>query len=228
MYGRPMMWWTYQQAKKVKEFDEVYLVTPDDDVIAVCEKLGMKWLKASGKGKNGTNDIAEVAMKTPADLYVDVQGDEPIMEPEIIRAIIPPFEKDPTLKVANLMTPIIDPVEVVNNSIPKVITNNDNRCLFMTRSPCPNPKASIDYTFFKQTCIYGFRIEALKFFLDTPKGKMELIEDIELLRFVENGWPLQMVEVNAKSIAVDTKNDYEKVLRIMKEKIDRGEIKKPE
>lgn len=141
------------------------------------------------------------------------------MEPEVIRCAIPPLLDNPDLLVSNLMTKIYDPVDVVNNTVPKVITNREGKGVYLTRSAAPSPKGSITYSFYKQVCVYGFRPEALKFYTEyyaaNGKAKNEEIEDIEILRFIENGIDVQYVEVKSETVAVDTPKDLEKVIRIM-------------
>ncbi len=170
--------------------------------------------------KTGTDRICEVAEKIPADLYVNIQGDEPLIEPETIQKAIQPFYKDKNLQVSNLMTKIKDPVDVVNFTVPKVITNKDNIGIYLTRSTAPYPKGSIAYDYYKQVCVYGFKPEALKFYGSVERGKIESIEDIEILRFIENGYKVQYIEVDSETVAVDTENDLEKVRKIIKQKLN--------
>jgi 3-deoxy-manno-octulosonate cytidylyltransferase (CMP-KDO synthetase) len=103
----------------------------------------------------------------------------------------------------------------VNFTIPKVITNKDGIGIYLTRSAAPYPKGSIDYSYYKQVCVYGFTPEALEFYCNNPRGKVESIEDIEILRFIESGYKVQFIEVDSDTVAVDTPNDLEKVRKIM-------------
>ena len=217
--GKPMIWWVYNQAKKVEDFFEVYVATDDIRIENYCEENEIKVIMTSFNHATGTDRICEVADKIKADLYVNIQGDEPLIEPEIIKKAIFPFYKDKDLKVSNLMTIIKNPIEVINSTIPKVITNNENVGIFLTRSPSPYPKGSIEYNYYKQVCVYGFKPEALKFFKEHSRGKIEKIEDIEILRFIENGYKVQYIEVDSDNIAVDTKKDLEKVIKIMNNKL---------
>lgn len=221
--GKPMIWWVYQQCKKVDDFDEVYIATDDKRIMDAAEKYGMKAIMTSDKHKTGTDRIGEVAEKIPADLYVNIQGDEPMIEPETIRKAITPFYDNPSLEITNLMTKIHDPVDVVNFTVPKVIVNKDNVGVYLTRSTAPYPKGSIDYSYYKQVCVYGFKPDTLKFYCDYGKkygkARVEAIEDIEILRFIENGYKVQYVEVDSCTVAVDTQNDLEKVRRIVAEKL---------
>jgi 3-deoxy-manno-octulosonate cytidylyltransferase (CMP-KDO synthetase) len=215
--GKPMIWWVYQQAIKVKEFEAVYVATEDERIKNTCEELGVNVIMTSDEHKTGTDRIGEVARKIKADLYVNIQGDEPMIEPETILEAIKPFYYNKKLQVSNLMTIIKDPVDVVNFTVPKVITNKDGIGIYLTRSAAPYPKGSIDYSYYKQVCVYGFTPEALEFYCNSPRGKVESIEDIEILRFIESGYKVQFIEVDSDTVAVDTPNDLEKVRKIMKE-----------
>ena len=126
------------------------------------------------------------------------------------------------------MTKIKDPVDAVNFTVPKVITNKDGIGIYLTRATAPYPKGNIDYSYYKQVCVYGFKPDALQFYCDYGmkygKAKVEAVEDIEILRFIENGYKVQYIEVNSETVAVDTPNDLEKVRAIVASKIEAGEI----
>lgn len=226
--GKPMVWWVYQQCKKVEDFDAVYVATDDDKIFNTCKNLGVDVIMTSENHKTGTDRIGEVAKNTSADLIVNIQGDEPLLEPATIKAAIEPFYTNPDLEISNLMTKIKDPVEVVNFTVPKVITNKDGIGIYLTRATAPYPKGNIDYAYYKQVCVYGFRPNALRFFCDYGmkygKAKIEEVEDIEILRFIENGYKVQYIEVESGTIAVDTPNDLQKVRSIIAAKIEAGEI----
>lgn len=221
--GKPMIWWVYQQCKKVEEIDEVYVATDSSEIEKACIDLGLPVVMTSQKHPTGTDRVGEVAEKIPADLIVNIQGDEPLLEPDTIRAAILPFTRDPNLQISNLMTKITDPVEVVNCTVPKVITNEQGYGIFLTRSPVPYPKGSLVFSYYKQVCVYGFRPAALKFFCEygkkLGKAKVEAIEDIEILRFIENGYRVQYVEVDSQTVAVDTEKDLEKVRAIVQQRL---------
>ncbi len=220
--GKPMIWWVYQQAIKVKEINTVYVATDDDRIYSTCQKLSINVIMTSDKHRTGTDRVGEVAEKVPCDLIINIQGDEPLLEPETIRAAILPFLSNPDLQISNLMAEILDPVDVVNFTVPKVITNKEGIGIYLTRSTAPYPKGSINYHYYKQVCVYGFKPKALKFFCDYGKkfgkAKIEAIEDIEILRFIENGYKVQFIEVSSDSVAVDTPNDLERVRRIVSDK----------
>lgn len=225
--GKPMIWWVYQQCKKVEDFTEVYVATDDEKIFSICNELDINVIMTSDKHPTGTDRIGEVAEKIDADLIVNIQGDEPMLEPETIKAAIRPFYENSELEVSNLMTKIEDPVEVINFTVPKVLTNKDGIGVYLTRATAPYPKGSIDYAYYKQVCVYGFKPEALRFFCEYGKkygkARIEAIEDIEILRFIENGYKVQYIEVNSETVAVDTPMDLEKVRKLVAEKMQKGE-----
>ena len=221
--GKLMIERVYLQAKKVKEFAEVYVATDDKRIYSACMNRNIQAIMTSTSHRTGTDRIGEVAEKIPADLYVNIQGDEPLIEPETIRKAILPFIENPNtdIEVTNLMTEIHDPVDLINFTVPKVIASEDGRGLYLTRSAAPFPKGNIDAKYYKQVCVYGFTPKALKFYCNYGKkygkAKIEAIEDIEILRFIENGYRVQFIEVDSQTIAVDTPNDLNRVIQYIKD-----------
>ena len=216
IHGKPMIWWVYQQTKKVKQLDEVYVATDDERIEAVCNDFGINVIMTSKNHPTGTDRICEVSSKMKADIIINVQGDEPMIEPETIVKAINPLVERSDLLVSNLMTKINNPVDLINITVPKVITNKEGVGLYLTRSASPYPKGSLDVKYYKQVCVYGFRPEALEFFANAERGTIEKVEDIEILRFIENGYKVQFIEVNSETIAVDTPLDLELVRKSIK------------
>jgi 3-deoxy-manno-octulosonate cytidylyltransferase (CMP-KDO synthetase) len=216
--GKLMIERVYLQARQVAEFEQVYVATDDDRIYKACIERTVPCIMTSVKHKTGTDRVGEVAEKIPADLYVNIQGDEPLIEPETIRAAITPFLENPhtPIQVTNLMTRIHDPVDLINVTVPKVIASRNGRGIYLTRTAAPFPKGSINAKYYKQVCVYGFRPDALRFYCKSPRGIVESVEDIEILRFVEAGYHVQYIEVNSESIAVDTPNDLERVIEYVK------------
>lgn len=213
--GKPMLWWVYNQAKKVKSLDEVYVATDDERIKSMCLEHKMNVIMTSKTHQTGTDRVAEVARSIKADLYLNIQGDEPLIEPSTISKAIEPFLNNSTLQVTNLMTKIESPVDAINTTIPKVVTNSDNIGIYLSRSIIPFPKGNLDYCYFKQVCVYGYKPEALELFSNSNRGKLEEIEDIELLRFIENGIAVKFIDVDSDTIAVDTPKDLERVRKIL-------------
>lgn len=224
--GKPMIWWVYQQCKQVNALSAVYVATDDRRIFETCQTLGIEAVMTADTHKTGTDRVGEVAEKIPSDLIVNIQGDEPLLEPSTIQAAIEPFYKNSDLQVSNLMTKIENPVDAVNFTVPKVITNRDGIGVYLTRATAPYPKGRLDYAYYKQVCVYGFKPEALRFYCDYGKrygkAKAESVEDIEILRFIENGYRVQYVEVCSETVAVDTQADLEKVRAIVRKKLETG------
>jgi 3-deoxy-manno-octulosonate cytidylyltransferase (CMP-KDO synthetase) len=211
IHGKPMIWWVFQNAKKVQSFAEIYIATEDERIENVCKKYGMPVVMTSDKHPTGTDRIGEVASKYNADVYVNIQGDEPMIEPKTIEKAIEPFILKQNYEITNLMTQILDPVDLINCTVPKVVVNSYGEAVFLSRSPIPYPKGNLNIKYYKQVCVYGFTPKALEFFCSKQKGPVEKAEDIELLRFIENNRKVKMIEVESSTVAVDTEKDLEKV-----------------
>ncbi len=219
--GKLMIERVYLQAKKVEQLDEVYVATDDKRIYDACAVRHIPVVMTSTSHRTGTDRLGEVAEKIPADLYVNIQGDEPLIEPATIVKAIEPFLNDPDtdIQVTNLMTKIKDPVDLINVTVPKVIAAADGRGIFLTRAAAPFPKGNINVDYYKQVCVYGFTPQALKFYCDFGKkygkAKIESVEDIEILRFIENGYRVQYIEVESETIAVDTPADLQRVIQFV-------------
>ena len=223
--GKPMIWWVYNQVCKAKKISEVYVATDSEEIANVCEEFKINYVMTSENHKTSTERLYEVAQNVESDLYVCINGDEPLIDPNVIEKIIPDESYNKDFYVSNLMTEIKNPVECVDFTNIKVVTDFENNALFMSRSPIPYPKASLNYKYYKHVGVLIYTKSALKFFSETTKGKNELVEDVNELRFIENGKKLKMVEVQASSLSVDTPKDLESVRSVIAAKIESGEIK---
>ena len=222
--GKPMIWWVYNQVIKSKKIDEVYVATDSDEIADVCNKYHINYVMTSQHHGTSTERLNEVAQKIDSDLYICINGDEPLIDPKVIEAIIPDESYNKDFYVSNLMTEIKNPVECVDFTNIKVVTDFENNALFMSRSPIPYPKASLNYKYYKHVGVLIYTKSALKFFAETKKGKNEMVEDVNELRFIENGQKLKMIEVTANSLSVDTPKDLESVIKVVSSKIESGEI----
>lgn len=220
--GHPMIWWVYNQVRKVKEFESVYVATDDERIKKVCEENDMNVVMTSSNHNSSTERVFEVAGKINSDYYVVINGDEPLIDPNVIRKIIPTKKEKDKFYVANIMTEIKSASEVVDFTNIKVVVDKNNYAMYFSRSPIPYPKASLDYKYYKHVGILIYSYEALKFFAKTKKGKIEKIEDVNEIRFIENGKKIKMVKAKANSLSVDTPKDLNKVISIIKKN---GKIK---
>lgn len=210
--GYPMIWWVYHRVKSAAKISEVYVAADDPRIEQVCLEHGMNVIMTSKDHKTSTERVFEAAGHIGADLYVVVNGDEPLIEPEVISKIIPD-EKPEGLYVGNLMTKIESPSEVIDFTNIKVVVDESDYAVFFSRSPIPYPKASLDYDYYKHVGVLIYDYEALSFFAHTPPGRNEKIEDINELRFIDNGVKIKMTAVEAYSLSVDTPKDLEFVRR---------------
>lgn len=216
--GKPMIWWVYQQAKKVERLDEVYVATDDTRIEDVCKRYDIPVIMTSRSHRNGTERLAEVAQKIKADYYVTIQGDEPLLEPTTIEAVLGLILSNGNIPCATLKTPFHDPVDVVNGTTPKVVVDVNNDILLFSRAPIPYPKAAIGYTYYKPIGVYAFKRETLLYYDTLEMGNIERIEEIELLRLVENGVKIRVGLVESETVAVDTEKDLERVRKVIQMK----------
>jgi 3-deoxy-manno-octulosonate cytidylyltransferase (CMP-KDO synthetase) len=193
--------------------DRTYVATDDDRIRRVVEDHGFKVVMTSSDALTGTDRIAQAAEVVKADIYVNVQGDEPMLDPASIRTVVELKRRESGL-VINAMAPLAPSEDVQSVNIPKVVTNESKRLLYMSRSAIPGFKdrQRAPQSYWKQICIYAFTREELRAFAAFGrKSALERSEDIEILRFFELGIGVQMVEVAAGSLAVDEPDDVPRV-----------------
>lgn len=225
--GKPMIWWVYHQVSQVKEFAEIYIATDDARIEEVCYQLRMPVMMTGKDTPNHIHRIWEVTEKVSADYYVSVNGDEPLIDPDNIRQALR------TLPEKNLAGPyfgsvyreLSDPAETMDLANVKIVLGTNNQCLYQSRYPIPSTKGSLNFKYKKAIGIECFNKQALDFFVNTPMGVLEKIEDIDHLRFLENGIPIYYTEIKSESLSVDTKNDLEKVRSIVSIKYQKGDYK---
>lgn len=223
--GKPMIWWVYKQLKEAHGISDVFVATDNEKISNVCDSYGMKYIMTRDDHPTHLDRLYEVAMSIDADFYVNINGDEPLMKSEYIEKLIP-VDVDPnSFYVANAMTVIKDPIEVVDIARIKIVTDIYGYGMYMARTPIPYPKASTDYTYKKFVGIQCFSKKALEFCGKTPRGKLESIEDIDEYRFLENGQKIKFIMTDAETLSVDTPKDLETVRNIIQSRINNGEIK---
>lgn len=215
--GKPMLQWVYEHCREVEQFDQVYVATDSDRIKEAAEAFGAPVVMTSHDHDTATGRLYEVSSRIDADLYVMVNGDEPLLTKEAIVQCIPDGLDPDTLFVSNLMTDFSDPVEVVDSTNLKIVTASDDRCLFISRSPIPYPKGNMDYVYHKFVGVGAFTRKALEFYHDTPRGPIEKIEENDSFRFIENHVPIYYYNCHCKSLSVDTRKDIEGVEKYLRE-----------
>lgn len=209
--GKPMIWWVYRQCLKVKDFDEVYVATDDERIRLACETDGINVIMTSDKHPTGTDRTAEVSDKIKGDLYVVVMGDEPLISPDNIEAMIEAMRYDSKYEAGMLCTKFKNGVDLINDSTIKLALNDKNELIYMSRLPVPFPKGSLKYDHYKNVGVYAFTKNGLDFFRNTPRGRLESIEDMEMMRMLENHKLVKVVEVETEAMSVDTTKDLARI-----------------
>lgn len=214
LLGVPMVICVARIVEEALGKENTYVATDDDRIKRVVEDYGYQAVLTSESCLTGTDRLWDFAQQVPADLYINIQGDEPLLNPEDILRIVQVKLSNPE-KVVNGMTNIDqDKEDPENVNIPKVLVNKDNELIYMSRLPIPGLKDSKNNLphYLKQVCIYAFNYNELKLF-GSSKGKAsyEVYEDIEILRFFDLGIPVKMVETKESSLAIDVPEDVEKV-----------------
>ncbi len=217
--GKPMIQWVYEHCKDVEIFNEVYVATDSDKIKKAAETFGAKVVMTRSDHDTATERLYEVSTRIPADLYVMVNGDEPLLTRDAIVQCIPQKLDSTDFFVSNLMTDFSDPVEVVDATNLKIVTASDNRCLFISRSPIPYPKGGMDYVFHKFVGVGAFTRKALNYYHNTPRGPIEKIEENDSFRFLENHMPIYYYNCHCKSLSVDTRKDIEGVESYLKKEL---------
>lgn len=210
--GKSIIQRTYEQCLKAVEEELVYVATDSDRIYKHCEALGMNVLMTSDKALTGTDRVSEVAKRIKAKYYINVQGDEPVFNPEDIKTLLAKIKlfSDDSI-IINGFAPIKTENEFNSPSVPKVVFRPNGDLLYMSRSPIPGNKSLKFNKAWRQVCIYAFPYEALMNFSSVEKTVLEEEEDIEILRFLELNYTVKMIELSSQSIPVDLPEDILKV-----------------
>lgn len=214
--GKPMLYWVWKHSKEVSVFDDVYIATDTDRIREAAEAFGAKVVMTSPDCETATERLYEFSQKVPADLYVMVNGDEPLVLAKDIAKCIPSDIPEDGFYVSNLMTDFSNPVEVVDPTNLKIVTNKDGICLFISRAPIPFPKGDMNYSYKKFVGVGAFTPKALEYYHATPRGPVEKIEENDSFRFIENRKDCYYINAHCKSLSVDTPKDRTEVERYMK------------
>ncbi|MDY3113414.1 MAG: 3-deoxy-manno-octulosonate cytidylyltransferase [Helicobacter sp.] len=213
--GYPMVWWVYQAASKAK-LSEIIVATDDKRISSVCEKFKIPHIMTKNHS-SGIARIAEAANYIKADFYVQINGDEPLIRPELINRILPKKLSLKEVEVYNIVAKIKDPAELMCPSNIKVVFNENYEVLYMSRSVIPTPYNSLEVPFYKHVGILGYNKLALEFFINSKMGMLEKLEGLETLRFIEGRQRFFAICVEScESLSVDTKKDLEKAKKQMK------------
>jgi 3-deoxy-manno-octulosonate cytidylyltransferase (CMP-KDO synthetase) len=225
--GKPMIQHVYERAAEAKLVSEVIVATDDERIAAVVRAFGGRVEMTLKSHETGTDRLAEVAARIDSEIIVNVQGDEPMIEPAMIDEAIYPLTLDGSIVMGTLKTRIRTLHDFLSPNVVKVITDKDGYALYFSRSPLPNFRdkwndlkdeafASGRLLCHKHVGIYVYRREFLLLFAQLSPTYLEMAEKLEQLRALENGYRIKVVETKHESIGVDTPADLEKVLENLK------------
>lgn len=219
--GKPMVWWVYQAAKQSPLLNDLVVATDDERILAVCKEYGMNAVMTRTDHDTPTSRIQEVSCLIQADLYLQIMGDEPLIDPKAFELILPKTLPDDPYYVAGVTNRMEHPADVIDFSNQKVVCNARREILLISRSPIPYPKGTADFEYEKITGIQLFSKKALDFYAATPKSALEKAEENDLMRFIENGHTVHAVLSPYKTVSVDTPKDVGIVCDVLRQRQSR-------
>ncbi len=215
--GRPLLAWTYEAARACTQLDHVVVAVDSPEIAALCERNGWPWQMTSPALPSGTDRLAALSRSLHADIYVNIQGDEPLITPAHIAALLMPFG-NPSVDASTLkVTCAAD--EVGNPNAVKVVTAHDGRALYFSRAAIPFDRDSSGASgHFKHLGLYAYRKAALQRFAALAPGVLEQVEKLEQLRLLENGLSMYVTQIAEATIGVDTEDDFRQVEAILEQR----------
>ena len=219
--GAPMICRVYERASRAKSVDEVIVATDDERIFAAVENNSGRAMMTRADHKTGTDRLAEVAEKfSDVDVIVNVQGDEPLIEPSLIDELVAEFA-DENLQMATVATELTDDAEIKNPNNVKVVIDRNNNALYFSRSPIPFPRNAGKAKVFKHIGIYAYRRNFLLNYAKMAPTPLEQSESLEQLRALENGYKIRVIKSSCRFVGVDTEEDLKLVNEIYRREIER-------
>lgn len=215
--GKTMVQRVYEQVKKVSLVDKVIVATDDQRIFNEVKSFKGNVIMTSKDHKTGTDRLAEVAAKIETDIIVNVQGDEPLINPSVIKSAIDPLLTDESLKMSTLKHLIKDEEEINNPNVVKVIIDKNSNAIYFSRSKIPYARNSQNFNYYKHIGLYVYRKKFLLRFAEMESTPLEVQESLEQLRVIENGYKIKVIETEYDSIGVDTEEDLDNVRNILGE-----------
>jgi len=220
--GKTVIQRVYEQCLKVKNVDGVYIATDSIEIKEVCESFTDKVVITKSTHQSGTDRIGEAVSAIDCDIVINVQGDEPFIEPSLIEALVNSFSNS-DISMSSAMSKINNIKDLQNTNVVKVVTDLHNNALFFSRSLIPFPRDVKEISiakevlekgqFFRHIGIYGYRKDFLLKFINMEQSYLEKVEKLEQLRALENGFKIKMIEADSSLIGIDTREDYEEALK---------------
>ena len=212
--GKPLIGWVYEAVRSsLRCYDDVIIATDSDEIMEVCQRHGWKAQMTSAAHRSGTERVHEISQTVAADVYLNIQGDEPMTRAEHIAGLIEVMQ-DPAVQVGTLMTAAA-PADIDNPSAVKVVTDSAGRALYFSRATIPYDRDGAGPKYFKHLGFYAYRKAALDRFVALPESALERSERLEQLRFLENGIGIHVRETPYDTVGVDTEEDLRRVEEIL-------------
>ncbi len=211
--GKPLVGVVYEAVRRSPLLADVIVATDSDEILRVCREHGWKAHLTSATLRSGTERVHEISGLIATDVYINVQGDEPMTRPEHIATSLKVME-NPAAQVGTMMTPAGE-LDMANPNAVKVVTDLNGRALYFSRATIPFDRDGVRPRYFKHLGLYAYRKAALDRFVTLPESSLETSERLEQLRFLENGIPIYVGETPYDSVGVDTEEDLERVIEIL-------------
>lgn len=212
--GKPMVQRVYERAKLAKLASRVIVATDDDRIVKAVEGFGGEARMTRPDHRTGTERIAEVASHTEGDVFVNVQGDEPLLDPAAVDIAVSALLEDPPAQISTVAVPIRVPGDIMDPNVVKTVLDFDDNAIYFSRAPIPwvrDSAAKVHARFLKHLGLYVFQRDALLEYPTLPQGELERIEQLEQLRWMENGWKIRVAEVEHDAVSVDVPEDVARV-----------------
>jgi 3-deoxy-manno-octulosonate cytidylyltransferase (CMP-KDO synthetase) len=216
--GKPMVQHVVERVRQAQRIARTVVATDDQRIVQAVRAFGGEAIMTRSQHRTGTERVAEVAAHTDALIYVNVQGDEPLVDPGAIDALVEAMLEDEAIHIATPCVAIREPGEIMDPNVVKVVRNFDGRALYFSRAPIPwvrDAKEPVAALHWKHVGLYAFRREALLDFPTLPPGELEHLEQLEQLRWLENGFEIQVVETAYDAVSVDVSSDVARVEKIL-------------
>ena len=218
LVGKPMIQHVYERSKLAARASRVIVATDDERIVKAVESFGGTARMTRSDHRTGTERVAEVAAHEKGDIFVNVQGDEPLLDPVSVDAAIDALLEEPAASIATVATPIKTPADIMDPNVVKTVLDFDNNGLYFSRAPIPwvrDTASKIHARHLKHLGLYVFQRDALLEYPTLPQGELERIEQLEQLRWLENGWKIRVAEVEHDAVSVDVPEDVARVEKLL-------------
>lgn len=216
--GQPMIQRVYERAKMAERVDQVIVATDDDRIVQAVRAFGGEARLTRPDHRTGTERVAEVAAHVEGEVFVNVQGDEPLLDPVAVDTAVNALLEEPQAQIATVATPVKVPADIMDPNVCKVALDFDDNALYFSRAPIPWVRDTGTKTLarhLKHLGLYVFQRDALLEYPTLPQGELERIEQLEQLRWLENGWKVRVAEVKHDAISVDVPEDVARVEKLL-------------